>query len=153
MRPDRTFRSKVDLWLALLVAGAAALPLAVAIWLAWRGETKGVILLGGWGAAMLLLVGVLSAPLRYVCRGDRLHIRSGWLEWDVPYASLRRVTRSRNPLSAPAWSLRRVKLETADGASILVSPDDRESFIEEIAGRCPHLTSTAAGLVAPPRPP
>lgn len=153
MRPDRTFRPKVDLWLALLVSGAAALPLVAAIWLVVQGETKGVLLLTGWGGAMLLIVGVLSVPLRYVCRSDHLHIQSGWIKWDVPYALLRRVARSRNPLSAPAWSLQRVKLETADGAFILVSPDDRELFIRELADRCPHLVPTAAGLSAPLRSP
>lgn len=153
MPPDRTFRSQVDLWLVLLVAGAAVLPLVAAGWLASRGETRGVLLLAGWGTTMVLLVGVLNAPLRYTCRRDCLHIQSGWLAWDVPYARLRRVTRSRSPLPAPAWSWRRVRLETEDGAFILVSPDDRESFIEEIAGRCPHLTSTAAGLVVSSRLP
>ncbi|MBA3848528.1 MAG: hypothetical protein C0502_00850 [Opitutus sp.] len=153
MRPDRTFRSKVDVWLVVLLGVSAALPLLAAGWLVWRGEFRGVLLLGLWGAVMLLAVGVLTVPLRYVFRADRLHIQSGWLEWDVPYAGLRKAAPSLNPLSAPAWSIHRVKLESAGGSFILVSPDDRKSFMDELAARCPHLVRTADGLAArPPSP-
>ncbi|WP_415909077.1 PH domain-containing protein [Oleiharenicola sp. Vm1] len=145
MPPEKTFRSRVDAWLVAVVAGATALPIAAAIWLASHGQTHGVLLLGCWGVTMLAVGGALSWPLRYTLRADRLHIQSGWLEWDVPYASLRAVAPSRNPLAAPAWSLRRVRLDFADGF-ILVSPDDREVFISELAERCPHLVRTGAGL-------
>lgn len=148
MPPDRMFRSRVDVALVLLVGGAAALPLVAAIWLGLHGQTRGVLLLTCWGTTMVAVGAVLSWPLRYTLRADRLHIQSGWLEWDVFYSALRAVTPSRNPLAAPAWSLRRVRLDFADGC-ILVSPDDRELFIEEIAGRCPHLVRVGAGLVSP----
>lgn len=153
MRPDRTFRSRVDGWLVAVVGLAAALPAATAVWLAAHGQMRGVLLLGCWGVVMLLVVGVLSVPLRYTFRADHLHIQSGWLDWDVPYATIRAAAPSWNPLSAPAWSLRRVKITSADGSFILVSPDDRKSFIEELAARCSHLTPTASGLAFPPPPP
>ncbi len=152
MRPDRTFRSKVDAWLVVFLVAMTSLPLAAAGWLAWRGEYRGVLLLGLWGTVMLVVVGVLTVPLRYVFQSDRLHIRSGWLEWNLPYSTLRRAAPSLNPLSAPAWSIHRVKLESADGSFILVSPDDRKSFMEELAARCPHLARTADGLAAPTSP-
>ncbi len=148
MPPDRTFRSRVDAWLVLLVGGAAALPIGAAIWLGLHGYTRGVLLLACWGTTMVAVGAALSWPLRYTLRADRLHIQSGWLDWDVPYAALRAVAPSRNPLAAPAWSLQRVRLDFADGF-ILVSPDDRELFIEEIAGRCPHLARVGAGLASP----
>lgn len=148
MPPDRTFHSRVDAWLVLLVGGAAAVPIAAAIWLGLHGHTRGVLLLACWGTTMVAVGAALSWPLRYTLRADRLHIQSGWLDWDVPYAALRAVAPSRNPLTAPAWSLRRVRLDFADGF-ILVSPDDRELFIEEIAGRCPHLVRVGAGLESP----
>lgn len=144
MHPDRTFRSKVDVWLAVLFVGGAGAPLATAGWLVAHGQWRGVALLSCWGVAVLLAAGALSLPLRYTLLADAVHIRSGWLEWRVPYASLRTVAPSWSPLAGPAWSLRRVRLEFADGF-ILVSPDDRELFIHEIAGRCPHLVPDATG--------
>lgn len=152
MRPEKTFRSRVDAWLVALVAGAAALPIAAAIWLSLHGHARGVFLLSCWGTTMLAVGAALSWPVRYTLRADRLHIRSGWLEWDVPFAALRGVALSRSPLVGPAWSLRRVRLDFADGC-ILVSPDDRETFIRELAERCPHLVRARAGLASRPPPP
>jgi membrane protein YdbS with pleckstrin-like domain len=139
MRPDRTFPSRIDGWLVALVGGSAALPLLAAAWLALRGQWAGVVVLALWGGTMTLVVAVLSFPLRYNFWTDRLHIRSGWLSWDIPYAAIRRAEYSRNPLSAPAWSFRRVKITSADGSFILVSPEDRKLFMEELVARCPHL--------------
>lgn len=150
--PDRTFRSRVDAWLVAVVFTAAALPLLLGGFLFLRGAHAGVVLLVGWGSIMSLMVGVLSFPLRYTLRADALHIQSGWLEWDLPYSALRRVAPSRNPLTAPAWSLRRVRLDNADGSFTLVSPDDQESFIKELADRCPHLARDGSGLEALPSP-
>ncbi len=152
MATDRTYRSKVDYWLVALVFGAAALPAAFALWRLMHDIHRGALLLLGWGVTMTLLMAVFGFPLRYTLRADQLHVQSGWLEWNVPLAALRRVAPSRNPLNAPAWSLRRIRLDRADGSFILVSPDDQESFIEEIAQRCPHLVRRGASLEASSSP-
>jgi hypothetical protein len=153
MRPDRTFRSRIDAWLVVLMAGAAAAPLLAAGWLLLHGEWRGVVVLTLWGLVTTLLLGALTQPLRYMFWTDRLHIQSGWLAWDLPYPALRRAAPSRNPLSAPAWSLRRIKITSVDGSSILVSPDDEKSFMDELAARCPQLTPTPRGLEASHPPP
>lgn len=134
----------MDAWLVVCFASAVLLPLGAATWLAAHDQWRGVVLLAGWGVVLALVVGALSWPLAYTLRADAVHIRSGWLEWDVAYRSLREVAPSWSPLTGPAWSLRRVRLEFADGF-ILVSPDDREVFIQEIARRCPHLVFDADG--------
>jgi hypothetical protein len=153
MPPDRNFPSRVDLGLVVLMGGGTLLPLAAAAFLAWRGEDDGVALLTAWGTVMTALVAGLTVPVRYECRAGGLHIRSGWLRWDVPYAAIRGAARSCRPLCAPAWSLRRVRIALDDGGFILVSPPDRESFMEELAARCPHLVRTPSGLAARPTAP
>ncbi len=153
MPPDRTFRSRVDLGLVVLMGGGALLPLVAAAALAWRGQSEGVALLAAWGTVMTALLVGLTVPVRYDCRAAALHIRSGWLRWDVPYSSIRGAAPSWRPLSAPAWSLRRVRIDLPDGGFILVSPPDRESFMDELAARCPHLMRTPSGLAARPSAP
>lgn len=148
MPPDRTYPSRIDAWLVAVVFAAAALPLGVGLWLLVLGQYRGLLLLLSWGGVMTLMIGALSVPLRYTLMSDRLHVQSGVLAWDIAYATLRRVAPSRNPLSAPAWSLRRVRLDSADGSCILVSPDDAESFIEQLAVRCPHLQRHGSTLDA-----
>lgn len=143
---ERRFRTRIDAWLALLVAGGALTPLLMAGWLASQGRTDGVLLLAGWGTAVSALVASLTMPVRYTLREDRLLVRSGWLTWDIPLAAVRRVRPTWSPLAGPAWSLRRVLIEWSGGDFILVSPDDRESFIDEIAARCPQLIRRGDGL-------
>lgn len=74
MPPDKTFRSRVDAWLVVLVGGAAAVPIIAAIWLGLHGHARGVLLLACWGTTMVVVGAVLSWPLRYTLRADRLHI-------------------------------------------------------------------------------
>lgn len=153
MPADRTFKSKIDAWLMALVLGAAALPMAAGLWLLAHGTARGVWLLLGWGGLTSLLVAGLSFPLRYTLRADRLHIQSGWLKWEVPYRSLVRATPSRNPLSAPAWSLDRLRLDYAAGGFILLSPEDCAAFMQELAARCPHLALCGDSLMLAPGTP
>lgn len=150
---ERTFRTRIDLWLALLVGGATAAPLVMAGWLIAQGRFDGVLLLTLWGSAVSAAVLGLTWPVRYTLRDDRLLVRSGWLRWEIPCAAIRRVQPTWSPLAGPAWSLRRVLIEWSAGDFILVSPDDRESFIDELAARCPQLVRTGAGLESrPPTP-
>jgi hypothetical protein len=143
---DKVYRTRVDAWLVALLIGATATPLAAAAWLAASGQTEGLVLLLVWGTAVSALVISLTVPVRYTLRGDALVVRSGWLRWTIPWAAVRRVEPTWNPLAGPAWSLRRVRLDWDQGNFILVSPQDRESFIEDIAARCPHLTRAGARL-------
>lgn len=143
---ERTYRTRVDLWLALLVGGGAAAPLLMAGWLATQGKWDGIVLLAFWGTVVSAAVLSLTVPVRYTLQAERLIVRSGWLTWDIPLAAVRRVEPTWSPLAGPAWSLRRVLIEWSQGDFILVSPDDRESFIDELAARCPHLIRRGAGL-------
>lgn len=117
----------------------AAVPAIAAFGLHLHGQHRGVVLLTGWGLLMPALIALVSLPVRYTLRPGRLEIQSGRMEWDVPLALLREVRPTRLPLPAPAWSLHRLRLELSDGSCILVSPDDPESFIRELAARSPHL--------------
>ena len=74
-------------------------------------------------------------------------IRSGVVRYRIPYVDLREVHPTNNPLSAPAWSLDRLKLVRNRGYA-LISPDDKPRFLHELARRAPHLTLQGDRLVA-----
>lgn len=150
---ERIFRPRVDVWLVLLVGGACIAPLVLAGWFVWQGRSDGVLFLALWSLAVSATVLVLTLPVRYKIGADHLFVQSGWLKWEIPLAAVRRVRPTWSPLAGPAWSLRRILIEWSGDGFILVSPDDRESFMHELAARCPHLVRTGAGLeFRPPSP-
>jgi len=133
---DEQFSSAVDLWLAaLLVALPAVAVVPVVLSLLDGGEGLGAALIG-----LLIIVGIyggLLFPLYYRLEDDALLIRFGLVRRRIPYQEIRAVKPTWNPLSAPALSLRRLRVEYGAGSFsfALISPARREEFLESLARR------------------
>ncbi|HYY98595.1 MAG TPA: PH domain-containing protein [Pyrinomonadaceae bacterium] len=137
-------RSKKDLWLFGLVWGAALAPLAAGL---FNLVAPGGNVQLGWS---LVRVGVVTAaavlfttyPLEYEIASGELVARSGLMRWRVPLSSIQEVSPSRNPASAPAWSLDRLRVEYLKGGSartLYVSPEDKAAFLRDLADSTPGL--------------
>ena len=133
------YYSKKDAWLVLMVWAAILLPFVLGIYnLAIpSGNT--------WAGGYLLFVGTLTAalvllltyPLYYEITSSRLIVRSGIMRKEIPLSSIEEVRPTRNPLSAPAWSLDRLRIDYRKngGASfMLISPEDKVRFMRDLAG-------------------
>ena len=82
----------------------------------------------------------LAYTTRYTLDVDNLTIKIGPLETKIPIVEITEAYPTWNPLSAPAWSLKRVRIRyssTRFGA--LISPVQREQFLEELNKLAPHL--------------
>jgi hypothetical protein len=137
------FDSRRDAWLVLLLRGLPIVILAV-VAIGWdtrhRGMAGPIV-----GAVILILVEVfffesLLRSTYYLIDGDTLVIRSSFLKWRVPIARIRSVTPTRNPLSSPALSLDRLAI-LYDGKRILVSPQDKQRFIEALRAINPAIST------------
>ncbi|MCC9600580.1 PH domain-containing protein [Stieleria sp. JC731] len=131
-KPKRVvFPSAVDLWLAfLLMLGPIICAVITGISL-WQGKNQEALICLLTGAGILLLIGILVIPCRYTITEDTLSIRCGLLLTRVPLDQIKGVEKSGSWLSAPAMSIRRVKVTTGS-RFYLVSPSDRDRFIEEL---------------------
>lgn len=119
-----TFRSKIDWWLAI--------PFAIA----FGGMLLSAyvsVMLGSW--LMLLLPLACLAFFSWIIFGtfyhiedDNLLVRSGPFRWRIAIKDIRRIIPTHNPLSSPALSLDRLRIEYGNGRSIMVSPADKEGF-------------------------
>ncbi|MES9685711.1 PH domain-containing protein [Gottfriedia acidiceleris] len=59
----------------------------------------------------------------------------------MPYSEIRTVNFSNNPVSSPAWTFKRLKIEYKKyGFALLSLPKDEEGFLQEIKKRCPDAT-------------
>lgn len=130
-----TFHSKVDGWLlvAVLASAAGCLAAGAAAMLTAPPGTASLI------ALLLLLVSafpvwILGATY-YVLTAEELLVRSGPFRWRIPVREIRAITPTRNPLSSPALSLDRLRIEYGSSKWIMISPRDREGFLRELDRR------------------
>jgi Bacterial PH domain len=92
-----------------------------------------------------------------------LLVRSGLFRYKIPLAQISEVRPSAEALfsfpATPAWSLDRLKVvyPTRSGfhRSLLISPRDRDGFLDELARRANHLERDGSSLLRKdhPRPP
>ena len=99
---------KKDWWLVLLVWTAVLLPFALGACLLISGKTE-----AGWyllfvGAVTGAVVLWLTYPLNYEITASMLIVRSGFMRKEILLSSIEEVCPTKNPLSAPAWSLDRL---------------------------------------------
>ncbi|WP_088014920.1 PH domain-containing protein [Gottfriedia acidiceleris] len=65
----------------------------------------------------------------------------GFITIIIPYNEIRTVNFSNNPVSSPAWTFKRLKIEYKKYEFALLSiPKHEEKFLQEIKKRCPDAT-------------
>jgi len=128
----RVFKSKIDIWLGLVIIISVLFCLAVTIGMAFIMDAAGMLF-----SIIVLALGVLL-PLwilfgtRYVVAEDSLDVKSGPFTWHIPISSICSVRKTRNPLSSPALSLDRLQIHYQSDKSLMVSPKDRQGFLAAI---------------------
>lgn len=68
----------------------------------------------------------------YEIDGEDLKIVAGPFKQKVNIMKIKRVKRTKNPLSSPALSLKRIKLEFGKWDFVIISPKDEESFCNKL---------------------
>jgi hypothetical protein len=130
---DARFPSRVDLWLVVVLALGLGMALYVAASL--RATDPTASLVGFAVAAGLVgLVFIVAIPCTYTLTPTHVLIRAGLIRLRIAYTEITAVEPSRSLWSAPALSLRRVKISFSGGFQ-LVSPSQRERFIQELRER------------------
>lgn len=132
------YRSKKDGWLVALAAAVVLLPFAQAVYAFAGGnaQTAWPLLFAGLGIALILL---LTCPVHYELTPSALKVRRGVVfRKQIPLAAIQEVRPTRNPLSAPAWSLDRLHVSYGAGngeSFVLISPEGKSEFMLELVAR------------------
>ena len=131
MAPKR-FKSKIDRWLLYLLIAVMVFEVVVMSAAAMQVDSplEATVLI----IAALVIVGLLGSMLigtHYTVDGNTLRIACGPFRWKVPVDAIESVEPTRNPLSSPALSLDRLRIQYGK-RRILVSPADKAGFLKAI---------------------
>lgn len=123
----QVYKSKIDIWLlAVVFVPLLAVLVQVLVTFTW-----GLVALI---AVIIAVMVYMFTTTKYVIDNNSLQVKIGVFEYtQVKISNITAVRKTNNPLSAPALSLKR--LEVRYGKSfdyILVSPRDRDAFIEDL---------------------
>lgn len=131
--------SKKDWWLVGAAVAASVIPLTLAAFFliagdANRGAAFPLFVIGAVTGAVVML---LTYPLHYQITSSELIVRCGMLmHRHILLASIDEIEPDRNPAGSPAWSLDRLRVdyrEKGEPTCILISPEDKFAFMQELA--------------------
>lgn len=150
IRGTQVFPSKRDGWLVAVLLSAAIAMAATAVSLAiarpapsWLALLASALLL----VAAVLVVWMLSATSYRVSNAE-LRILCGPFRWKLALDAVDDVAPKRDPLSSPALSLDRLHIVYGEAkASVLVSPVDRNRFLDCLVSHTSHLRRDGDHLV------
>ncbi len=117
----KVYKSKIDWWLMVVVYGVFIYPVVDGI--LTKEYFLSVVMLG-----IMLLITFVFYLIQYKIEGGQLQI--WWTKIDIK--TIRKVYATRNPLSSPALSLDRLAIVYNKYDEVLVSPKNREDFIQEL---------------------
>lgn len=137
MENNRLYKSKVDLWLILIVIVAGVFLIGASIQTLFSEGLShpGTLTLLASSLFYIAVMLGLAFPVTYEITQSELIIRSGLIRNRIDLSSIESVKPSRNPLSAPAWSLDRLRIDYHRKGKLtflLISPEDRAAFLNEL---------------------
>lgn len=141
--PRAFFVSKVDAWISCIAVAAGFTCLSIAAPMVLFSSSKAeMAVLAGIVLLTLVLPIWLLLDTNYTVTGEELRIRSGPFRWRIALSEVREVSPSRSWLSSPALSLDRIRVQYSTARSVLVSPREKQRFVDCLRERCPaaHIT-------------
>ncbi len=131
-----TYKTRIDRWLIVVLLVPMLLVVGLGFYLYPSFPAEALMC---WGTLLFSasLVAVIGFPCEYTLDTDHLLIRSGVIRYRIPYADITHVAKSNSLWSSPAWSLQRIKIDYGTRKFILVSPQDRDAFINALQSKTP----------------
>ena len=148
--PRAFFTSRVDSWLFAIgplaglfaITSVAVTVVPFALNLGALQDKTMLVLIAVVFALTLLLPLWLLLDTNYTLTAEELLVRSGPFRWRIALGQVHEVLPSRSWRSSPALSLDRLRIRYGQGHSILVSPREKQRFVDALRERCPSLIVT-----------
>lgn len=92
----------------------------------------GIILIIGMGFPLWILVST-----RYIVNDIDLKIISGPFSWNIPIQSIISIQQTNSTVTSAALSFDRLEIIYDEDKSIIISPNDKEKFIQKLSSNKP----------------
>jgi len=136
---DEKVKVKIDLWISLLLWGSNIFFIVI-------GFTIPVNEIWIYLLSIVPMVGLIVWILigsYYILKEDLIYMRLGPFFWRIKYDNIKSLRLTTNWLSSMALSIYRIEIiEHNKGyfrGTTMISPVDREAFLEELKRRCYNL--------------
>ncbi|MDP4944639.1 MAG: PH domain-containing protein, partial [Alishewanella sp.] len=109
-------------WLGIVLVAAALAVLYGVIHSLNSGDNADIV------ASLFALLVSTGLPIwlinstRYTLTEQQLLVQSGPFQWQIPIVQISNITPTINPLSSPALSLDRLRIDYGQGRSLMISP-------------------------------
>jgi hypothetical protein len=123
----KIYKSKIDWWLIILILILFGYPIVDGI------LSKEYVLSLVFGLILIIFF-FLSKTIQYKIDGENLVI---W-KTKIDIKTIRKIYRTNNPLSSPAMSLDRIAIVYNKFDEVLLSPKERDEFINELLKIAPR---------------
>ncbi|MGC7873270.1 PH domain-containing protein [Desulfosporosinus sp. SYSU MS00001] len=137
-RSKMYFSSKRDMWLGLLLWLPIITGLALTTWIPLTNGQYDPT-----GTFIYILIVAFIAWLwfgtGYRLTDDELKIRCGPIRQTIALNEITEIKGTRNPISSPALSLDRLQIKHGAGKIVIISPQDKEGFINLIVSKYPTV--------------
>lgn len=117
----KIYESKIDWWLIVLVFGALLSPI-------YYGIIENDYLIVVVFAVISIAVFFLFRAIKYKIDNTNLIIGSSKIDVN----SIRKIYKTKNPLSSPALSIDRIAIVYNKYDEVLISPKDKKGFVDAI---------------------
>ena len=124
----KVYKSKIDWWLIIIIFIVFCYPMI-------EGILSKDYLMFGVSFGVLSLVFLMFKSIKYKINEETLQI--WWTKIDIK--SIKKIYSTNNPLSSPALSLDRIAVVYNKFDEILISPKNREAFVQELLKINPNI--------------
>ncbi len=145
---NKVYKSKKDQWLVWLTWFSNTVIIFSVIYLFFMEGITTYSLV--YGISMILVVLFLYYILNltyYVIKDSELFVRSFFFKWTIEINTIEKIFPTNNMLSSPALSLDRLMIIYGDGKEIMISPENKNEFLNDIATQNPDLKFEGQSLI------
>ena len=130
----KVFKSKIDVWLLLVIYVPVTIAMVTGI-IDKKWEVLAI------NVFIVIVVTYLFTGTKYIINNNTLYIKIGAIQIEkLDIHKLKKIEKTFNPLSAPALSLKRLKLSYGESFGYTrISPKEREQFINAILEINPYV--------------